>query len=82
MARERTRVLERESIIVQQREDVEAAVKASRKEKGKAKSTRFENDGELEERYKEVVEEKKGRLYFKHFEMPKIDRHHCLFHSS
>lgn len=60
VARERTRVMERESIIVQQQEDV-AAVRA-KKDKGKAKSTRFENDGELEARYKEVVEEKKGKI--------------------
>ena len=57
VAREQTRVLERESIIAQ-REDA-AAVKA-RRSKGGEKIIRFEEDEELKERYKEVVEEKKG----------------------
>ena len=58
VARERTKVLERESIVVQQREDV--AVVKTRRSKGKEKNIRFEEDEELKERYKEVVEEKKG----------------------
>jgi chromosome segregation ATPase len=63
VARERTRVMERESVIVQQREDVQRQTQRTEtqgKGKGKAKTTRFEDDGELEERYREVVEEKKG----------------------
>jgi hypothetical protein len=61
VARERTRVMERESVIVQQREDAQnRSQKARKHEKGKGKSTRFEDDEELEERYREVVEEKKG----------------------
>jgi len=59
VARERTRVMERESVIVQQREDVQSQGHRTEKQ-AKGKSTRFEDDGELEERYREVVEEKKG----------------------
>ena len=62
VARERTRVMERESIIVQQREDAQTqSQRTKRQEKGKGKSSRFKDDGELEERYRAVVEEKKGR---------------------
>jgi hypothetical protein len=62
MVRARTRVMERESIIVQQREDVQTqSQRTKRQEKAKGKSTRFEDDEELEERYRAVVEEKKGR---------------------
>ena len=46
---------------MQQREDAQVA---STKEKGKNKSTRFDNDEELEARYREVVEEKKGERSF------------------
>ena len=60
VVRERTRVMERESVIVQQREAQNRSQKPRKHEKGKGKSTRFEDDGELEERYREVVEEKKG----------------------
>ena len=63
VARERSRVMERESVIVQQREDVQRQTQRTEtlaKGKGKAKTTRFEDDGELEERYRGVVEEKKG----------------------
>jgi hypothetical protein len=60
VARERTKVMEQDSLIMQQREDTQ---KISRKEKGKGKCTRFENDEELEARYREVVEEKKGMHY-------------------
>jgi hypothetical protein len=63
VARERTRVMERESVIVQQRENAQSQThRAGKQERGKGKSTRFEDDGELEERYGEVVEEKKGML--------------------
>ncbi|KZP31422.1 hypothetical protein FIBSPDRAFT_849381 [Athelia psychrophila] len=56
--RERTRVMERESVIVQQRED---SYRSRKSEKAKAnKSARFEDDEVLEQRYREVVEEKKA----------------------
>lgn len=60
VARERTRVMEQDNLIAQQREDAQRS--SSRKEKGKGKCTRFENNEELEARYREVIEEKKGRL--------------------
>lgn len=50
--------MERESVIVQQRDE---SYRARKLEKGKAnKSARFEDDEGLEQRYREVVEEKKG----------------------
>lgn len=50
--------MERESVIVQQRED---SYRSRKSEKAKAnKSARFEDDEALEQRYREVVEEKKG----------------------
>lgn len=58
VSRERTRVMERESVIVQQREDVQRMA-----QKGKGKNARFETDTELEERYREAVEEKKGSFF-------------------
>ena len=67
VARERSRVMERESVIVRQREDVQHQTQRTEshaKGKGKAKTTRFEDDGELEEKYREVVEEKKGMFLF------------------
>lgn len=70
VARERSRVLERESIIVQQREDVAAA--KARRYKGKERSIRFEEDEELQERYKEVVEEKKGIFYIHSTDVPPL----------
>lgn len=58
VARERTKIMEQDSLIGQQQH--EDAQRISRQEKGKGKCTRFENDEELEARYREVVEEKKG----------------------
>lgn len=59
--RERTRVMERESMILQQREP---SHRSRRAEKIKAnKSARFEDDEGLEQRYREVVEEKKGKSF-------------------
>lgn len=59
--RERTRVMERESVIIQQREE---SFRAKKLDKTKAnKSARFEDDEALEQRYREVVEEKKGKLF-------------------
>jgi len=55
VARERTRVMEREEVIVQQQRDVESANAAR-----KGKSRVFEVEEQMNERYKEVVEEKKG----------------------
>lgn len=59
VARERTRVMDRESVFVKQREDTQSP---NGKAKGKGKSTRFEDDEVLEKRYREVVEEKKGMI--------------------
>jgi hypothetical protein len=59
VARERTRVLEREETIVQQRRDANY-IAASKKQKGKARAKDVSMDGELHEKYKEAVEEKKG----------------------
>lgn len=59
VARERTRVLEREETIVQQRRDA-SYIAASKRHKGKARAKDVSMEGELHERYNEAVEEKKG----------------------
>lgn len=59
VARERTRVLEREDTIVQQRRDA-SYIAASRKHKGKARAKDMSMEGDIHEKYKEAVEEKKG----------------------
>jgi hypothetical protein len=59
VARERTRVLEREETIVQQRRDA-SYIAASKRHKGKARAKDVSMEGELHERYREAVEEKKG----------------------
>jgi hypothetical protein len=65
VARERTRVMERESLVVQQHQNTPSQAQrvAGKQEKGKGKSIRFDDNGEAEERYREVVEEKKGTLF-------------------
>ena len=66
VARERSRVMERESVIVQQCDDVQRQTQRTEtqgKGKGKAKTIQFEDDGKLEERYRKVVEEKKGTRF-------------------
>jgi hypothetical protein len=55
VARERTRVMEREEVIVQQQQDVERA--------RRGKSRVLEVEDQTNERYKEVVEEKKGLFH-------------------
>jgi DNA helicase IV len=64
VARERTRVLEREETIVQQRRDANY-IAASKKQKGKARAQNVSMDGEIHERLKEAVEEKKGLFFGK-----------------
>jgi hypothetical protein len=59
VARERTRVLEREETIVQQRRDA-SYIAASKKHKGKARAKDVSMEGDIHEKYKEAVEEKKG----------------------
>ena len=65
VARERTRVLEREEIIVQQQRDVKRNVKGKSKAPARDVSMNVGGDRDrdrdlVRERYKEAVEEKKG----------------------
>ncbi|KIM72446.1 hypothetical protein PILCRDRAFT_829734 [Piloderma croceum F 1598] len=63
VVREHSRVMERESVIIQQYENVQRQTQRTEtqgKGKGKAKTIQFEDNGKLEERYREVVEEKKA----------------------
>ena len=66
VARERTRVLEREEIIVQQQQQRESRRYGNGKGKAKARDASIVNvdkergDDLVRERYKEAVEEKKG----------------------
>ncbi|EAU85851.2 hypothetical protein CC1G_05068 [Coprinopsis cinerea okayama7 len=57
VARERTRLLEREEVMVQQHKDLLEAVG---RVKGKAKARSEEDEEEVTKRYKEAVEEKKA----------------------
>jgi len=59
VARERTRVLEREETIVQQQRDA-SHIASLKRHKGKARAKDVSMDEELHERYREAVEEKKG----------------------
>ncbi|KAF9005405.1 hypothetical protein BDQ17DRAFT_1303766 [Cyathus striatus] len=61
VARERTRLLEREDIIVQQQQDLSSA-NAKTKAKGKARETTMmqEEEEDVLEKYREAVEEKKA----------------------
>jgi hypothetical protein len=59
VARERTRVLEREETIAQQQLD-SSYIAVSKRHKGKARAQDVTKEGELHERYREAVEEKKG----------------------
>ncbi|KAG7088592.1 hypothetical protein E1B28_012567 [Marasmius oreades] len=63
VAKERTRVLEKESAILQNQRELERAVadaKKSMKGKGKARDASINNDADASVRYKEAVEEKKA----------------------
>lgn len=61
VARERTRVLEREEVIVQQQRDASLIAASRRRDKGKtrAKDTTTEQEG-LYQKYREAVEGQKG----------------------
>lgn len=58
VARERTRVMEREESIIQQQQ----RERPGPSRKGKGKATEERNDDQGTERYREIVEEKKGQL--------------------
>jgi len=63
VARERTRVMEREEIIVQQQRDVKRNIKGKSKASMRDVSINVSGDRDrdlVRERYKEAVEEKKG----------------------
>ena len=62
VARERTRLMEKEEVIVQHQRDLSFSKKKGAKGKGKAREVDFEQSevGEASVRYKEAVEEKKG----------------------
>jgi hypothetical protein len=62
VARERTRVMEREDVIVQHQREVErASAGAGRKGKARARDVSgHAEDPELTKKYREIVEEKKG----------------------
>lgn len=60
VARERTRVMEREEVIVQQQRDA-SGILGLRRSKGKSRAKDASMDNEvLHDRYREAVEEKKG----------------------
>lgn len=60
VVRERTRVMEREEVIVQQQRDV-SDIALSKKNKGKARAKDVTmNEDAVHEKYREAVEEKKG----------------------